>query len=155
MDEILQLYSRKLEGRKIRVTRRYRDSCQISGYSGELRQLLANLVVNAVDAMTMKEQGSLHVRLAKGRDWSSGREGVRISVADNGSGIPRNQLSRIFEPFYTTKRETGTGLGLWVSRGIVEKHGGSIRVRSRANGEATGTVFSIFLPKQRAIGQVA
>lgn len=155
MDEILQLYSRKLEGRKIRVTRRYRDACQISGYSGELRQLLANLVVNAVDAMTMKEQGSLHVRVAKGRDWPRGRDGVRITVADNGSGISRNQLGQIFEPFYTTKRDAGTGLGLWVSRGIVEKHGGSIRVRSRTNGEATGTVFSIFLPQQRAIGRVA
>jgi PAS domain S-box-containing protein len=157
MDEVLQLYSRKLEGRKIRVTRRYRDACQISGYSGELRQLLANLVVNAVDAMTMttREQGSLRVRVARGRDWPSGREGVRITVADNGIGIPRSQLRQIFEPFYTTKRETGTGLGLWLSRGIVEKHGGSIRVRSRTKGDATGTVFSIFLPQQRAIGRVA
>jgi len=153
MDEILQLYSRKLEGRKIRVTRRYRDDCQISGHSGELRQLLANLVVNAVDAM--KEQGSLHVRVAKGRDWQSGREGVRITVADSGSGIPRSQLRQIFEAFYTTKRDAGTGLGLWVSRGIVEKHGGSIRVRSRTGGEATGTVFFIFLPQQRAMSRVA
>jgi PAS domain S-box-containing protein len=147
MDEILQLYARKLEGRKIRVTRRYRGSYQISGYSGELRQLLANLVVNAVDAM--KEQGSLHVRVARGRDWSSGREGIRIMVADNGSGIPRDRLGRIFEPFYTTKREAGTGLGLWVSRGIVEKHGGSIGVRSRTGGAVTGTVFSIFFPQQQ------
>jgi PAS domain S-box-containing protein len=153
MDEILQLYSRKLEGRQIRVTRRYRSSCPISGYSGELRQLLANLLVNAVDAMA--DGGSLQVRVATGRDWSSGREGVRITVADNGSGIPRNNLRQIFEPFYTTKKDTGTGLGLWVSRGIVQKHGGSIRVRSRANGRATGTVFSIFLPQRYEISRVA
>jgi PAS domain S-box-containing protein len=161
MDEILQLYSRKLERRQIRVTRRYRSHCQISGYSGELRQLLANLVVNASDAMA--DGGSLEVRVATGRDWSSGREGVRITVADNGSGIPRDQLRQIFEPFYTTKKDTGTGLGLWVSRGIVQKHGGSIRVRSRAegredgreNGRKTGTVFSIFLPQRREISQVA
>ncbi len=153
MDEILQLYSRKLEGRQIRVKRRYRGSCQISGYSGELRQLLANLLVNAVDAMA--DGGSLQVRVATRRDWSSGREGVRITVADNGSGIPRNNLRQIFEPFYTTKKDTGTGLGLWVSRGIVQKHGGSIRVRSRAEGRATGTVFSIFLPQQHEISQVA
>jgi PAS domain S-box-containing protein len=153
MDEILQLYSRKLERRQIRVTRRYRSSCQISGYSGELRQLLANLLVNAVDAMA--DGGSLQVRVATGRDWSSGREGVRITVADNGSGIPRDNLRQIFEPFYTTKQDTGTGLGLWVSRGIVQKHGGSIRVRSRVDGRVTGTVFLIFLPQRHGISRVA
>ena len=144
MDEILQLYSRKLEDRRIRVSRRYRNSTQISGYSGELRQLLANLLVNAVDAMS--DGGSLRVRVATGRQWSDGREGIRITVADNGSGIPQENLRRIFEPFYTTKKDTGTGLGLWVSHGIVQKHGGSIRVRSRSEGKATGTVFVVFMP---------
>ena len=153
MDEILQLYSRKLDGRHIRVTRRYRSRCSISGYSGELRQLLANLLVNAVDAMA--DGGSLQLRVTPGRDWSHGRVGVRIIVADTGSGIPRDHLRKIFEPFYTTKKDTGTGLGLWVSRGIVKKHGGSIRVRSRADGDATGTVFSIFLPQEHEISQVA
>ena len=153
MDEILQLYSRKLERRQIRVTRRYRGSSSIRGYSGELRQLLANLLVNAVDAMA--NGGSLQVRVAAGRDWPSGREGVRITVADTGHGIPRDHLRQIFEPFYTTKKDTGTGLGLWVSRGIVQKHGGSIRVRSRASGRATGTVFSIFLPQEHEISRVA
>jgi PAS domain S-box-containing protein len=151
MDEILQLYSRKLEGRQIRVTRRYRNQLQINGYSGELRQLLANLLVNAVDAMA--EKGSLQVRVATSHDWSSGRVGVRITVADNGSGVPREDLRRIFEPFYTTKLETGTGLGLWVSRGIVEKHGGTIRVRSRTSGPRSGTVFLIFLPLRMQISQ--
>lgn len=152
-DEILQLYSRKLEARKIRVIRRYRNSCRVSGYAGELRQLLANLLVNAVDAMA--DGGALQVRVAMGHDWSDGRDGVRITVADNGSGIPRTHLRQIFEPFYTTKKDAGTGLGLWVSRGIVQKHGGSIRVRSSANGRITGTVFSIFLPQRHEISQVA
>jgi PAS domain S-box-containing protein len=153
MDEILQLYSHKLEARKIRVTRRYRNSSQISGYSGELRQLLANLLVNAVDAMA--DGGSLQVRIASGRQWSDGREGIRITVADNGSGIPKPNLRRIFEPFFTTKKDTGTGLGLWVSHGIVQKHGGSIRVRSRSDGPATGTVFAVFLPFGYEVSQVA
>ncbi len=153
MDEILQLYSRKLEGRQIRVTRRYQSSCQVNGYSGELRQLLANLPVNAVDAMA--DGGSLQVRVAAGRDWSNGSEGVRITVADNGSGIPRDNLRRIFEPFYTTKEDSGTGLGLWVSRGIVQKHGGSIRVRSRTEGCPTGTVFLIFIPQRHEMSRVA
>jgi PAS domain S-box-containing protein len=153
MDEILQLYSHKLEARKIRVTRRYEAHGQVSGYSGELRQLLSNLLVNAVDAMS--DGGALLVRVTNGRDWSEGREGARITVADNGNGIPREHLRRIFEPFFTTKKDTGTGLGLWVSRGIVQKHGGSIRVRSRADGSATGTVFSIFLPQRHEISRVA
>ena len=153
MDEILQLYSRKLEERKIHVTRRYRSSCQISAYSGELRQLLANLVVNAVDAMA--DGGSLEVRVATGCSWRDGRDGVRITVADNGSGIPPDHLRQIFEPFFTTKKDTGTGLGLWISRGIVQKHGGSIRVRSRSGEGSTGTVFSIFLPRQHEIFRVA
>lgn len=143
MDEILQVYSRKLESKKIQVARRY-SHCEIVGYSGELRQLLSNLLVNAVDAM--ESGGSLQVRVGAGRQWSNGAEGARITIADNGSGIPRQTLGRIFEPFYTTKQEGGTGLGLWVCRGIVEKHRGSIRVRSRVDGGRSGTVFSVFLP---------
>jgi signal transduction histidine kinase len=157
MDEILQLYSRKLCGRHISVTKRYRGSCQISGYAGELRQLLANLLVNAVDAMA--DGGSLQVRVAHIQSTPHHGDGVRITVADNGTGIPHHSLQQIFEPFYTTKKDAGTGLGLWVSRGIVQKHGGSIRVRSRSNGHQpgriTGTVFSIFLPERQEIGRVA
>jgi PAS domain S-box-containing protein len=153
MDEILQLYSRKLEQRQIRVTRRYRSAARLQGYAGELRQLFANLVVNASDAMF--ENGVLQIRVAEGRDWSDAREGVRITVADNGIGIKPESLPRIFEPFFTSKKDTGTGLGLWVSSGIVRKHGGSIRVRSRSEGEATGTVFSVFLPYQYEVSQVA
>jgi PAS domain S-box-containing protein len=153
MDEMLQLYARRLEGKKIHVTRRYRGSSEISGFSGEVRQLLANLLVNAVDAMD--EGGSLLVRVANGHRWSDGREGVRMTIADNGSGIPLQSLRRIFEPFYTTKKDTGTGLGLWVSRGIVQKHGGSIRFRSRSEGSRHGTVFSIFLPTAYVSRRVA
>jgi PAS domain S-box-containing protein len=146
MDEVLQLYSGKLLSRRIRVNRRYRNHLHIECYSGEVRQLLANLLVNAVDAM--EDEGSLHVRVTASHDWCDGRDGVRITVADNGSGISGDDLHHIFEPFYTTKKETGTGLGLWVSHGIVEKHGGSIKLRSRtSNGDcSTGTVFLIFLP---------
>jgi signal transduction histidine kinase len=123
--------------------------------------LLATLLVNAVDAM--EDGGTLQVGVTSARNWSDGREGVRITVADNGSGIPHDDLTQIFEPFYTTKKDTGTGLGLWVSRGIVQKHGGSIRVRSRAehtNGRGaavrgTGTVFWIFLPQRHGITRVA
>jgi len=153
MDEILQLYSRKLESKKIHVTRRYRGRSEISGYAGEVRQLLANLLVNAVDAM--EEGGSLQVRVITARQWSDGRQGIRLTVADNGTGIPPASMRRIFEPFYTTKDDAGTGLGLWVARGIVQKHGGSIRVRSRSAGSGRGTVFTIFLPLALAARQIA
>jgi signal transduction histidine kinase len=103
----------------------------------------------------MADGGSLQVRVATGRQWSDGREGIRITVADNGSGIPQENLRRIFEPFYTTKKDTGTGLGLWGSRGIVQTHGGSIRVRSRSEGQATGTVFTVFMPYVYDLCQVA
>ncbi|MGA9354688.1 MAG: PAS domain S-box protein [Terriglobales bacterium] len=152
IEEMLQLYSRKIEARQIRVNRRFREVEKINGYAGEMRQLFANLIVNAVDATS--KQGTLYLRVAPGRDWRAGREGVRVTVADNGSGIAAADLPRIFEPFYTTKKDTGTGLGLWVSSGIVRKHGGLIRVRSRVDGPCRGTVFSVFLPYHRSVSQV-
>jgi signal transduction histidine kinase len=115
--------------------------------------LLTNLLVNAVDALD--NGGSVQVRVRAGRQWSNEQEGVRITLADNGSGIPPESLGRIFEPFYSTKKDAGTGLGLWVSRGIVQKHGGSIRVRSHIEGARRGTVFSVFLPNGQAASRVA
>jgi len=153
MEETLELYSRKLASRQIRVKRRYRNGFTIQGYAGELRQLFANLLVNAADAIG--EGGALYVRVVPAHDWSEGREGIRITVADSGTGIPAESLEHIFEAFYTTKKEAGTGLGLWVSSGIVRKHGGSIRVRSRTEGSGRGTVFSIFLPCQYEVVEAA
>ncbi|MGH9645162.1 MAG: PAS domain S-box protein [Terriglobales bacterium] len=153
MDEILQLYSRKIEARRIQVIRRYREVEELHGYAGEMRQLFANLVVNAVEAMG--SQGALYVRVAPAHDWHGERDGVRITIADTGSGIPPADLEHIFEPFYTTKKDTGTGLGLWVSSGIVKKHNGAIRVRSRTDGPGSGTVFSIFLPYQHVLSPVS
>ena len=108
--------------------------------------MFANLIVNAIEAMA--PQGILHVRVSPTHNWADGRAGVRVTIGDTGTGISKEALGRIFEPFYTTKKDTGTGLGLWVSSGIVKKHGGSIRVRSRMNNEKHGTVFSIFLPRE-------
>jgi len=144
IDEVLHLYSHKLIARQIHVSRRYRDAGEIRANAGELRQLFSNLIVNATDAMA--KGNCLHVRMAKGHSWSDGRAGIRVTVADNGSGIAPENLRRIFEPFYTTKAHKGTGLGLWISSGIVREHGGSINVRSRLEGPMKGTLFSVFLP---------
>jgi PAS domain S-box-containing protein len=146
MDQVLQLYLRKLSYKQIRVEKHYGGNLQIWGFVGELRQLFSNLIINAVDAM--ETGGRLVVHVSKSHQWRNGsRAGVRVTIADNGSGIPHRDLGRIFEPFYTTKADLGTGLGLWVSHAIVQKHEGTIRVRSRAIPGSSGTVFSVFLPQ--------
>src|SRR5208337_5487108 len=117
----------------------------VCGFAGELRQLFSNLVLNSVDAMA--PAGRLVIHVGPSRDWRNPRcFGVRVTVADNGSGIQPRDLPHIFEPFYSTKGDLGTGLGLWVSHAIVQKHGGTIRVRSRSTPGTSGTVFSLFLP---------
>jgi signal transduction histidine kinase len=115
-------------------------------FGDEVRQVIANLVSNAVDATA--EGGSVRVRVRKaGGCTQDGSPGVTIVVADTGHGIPPEVMAHIFEPFVSTKEATGIGLGLWVSDGIIRKHGGKIRVRSRADMRPTGTVFRIFLPE--------
>jgi PAS domain S-box-containing protein len=148
LDEVLQLYSVKLNAKKIRTTREFDDHCEVLGFAGELRQLFSNLIVNAVEAVS--DGGHLRLRVGPGCDWSERRPGVRVIFADNGSGILRKDLPRVFEPFYTTKGESGTGLGLWLSESIVRKHGGQIRVRSCTRPGHSGTVFSVFLPAKLA-----
>jgi signal transduction histidine kinase len=105
--------------------------------------VIANLVGNAIDAL--EDGGRIVLRTACGHDWKTGGAGIRLTVADNGTGMDGATLARIFEPFFSTKGITGTGLGLWVSREIVEKHQGHLRVRSRLG---VGTVFSLFIPEE-------
>src|SRR6185369_12405602 len=80
-------------------------------------------------------------------DWKSRALGIRVVVSDNGPGIPLPSRPHIFEPFFTTKGEKGSGVGLWVSQGIVEKHMGKMSLFSRTGPGPTGTVFSVFLPQ--------
>jgi two-component system, chemotaxis family, CheB/CheR fusion protein len=147
--QVLRLYTRKLEEKRIHVLTDLDESTRVYASSGELRQLFSNLVLNAIDAM--RDSGTLRLRIARGRGWSSpSRTGARITIADDGAGIKPANLPHIFEPFYTTKSDLGTGLGLWVCHGIVEKYRGQIRVRSRTTLGMSGTVFSIFLPEKVA-----
>jgi signal transduction histidine kinase len=150
LDDVLQLYLRQLHEKHLRIEKQFDPSVEIRGFAGELRQLFSNLIINALDAL--EDGGRLTLHVARGREWSNGhgnrqhRTGARITIADNGSGIQQSDLTRIFEPFYSTKGDAGTGLGLWLSHGIVQKHEGSIRVRSRTAAASSGTIFSIFLP---------
>jgi signal transduction histidine kinase len=110
-----------------------------------LRQVVSNLLLNAVDAVGPERAVRLHVRRARDpRDPRS--EGIRLVVADEGTGIRPEHRRDIFQPFFSTKRDKGTGLGLWISSEIVRKHGGNIRVRSSVEPGRSGTVFSVFLP---------
>jgi signal transduction histidine kinase len=145
LENVLTLYHGKITQRRATLDRRYEKAMPVTAYPGELRQVFSNLVGNALEALPAG--GKLIVELRNSLDWREGRRrGVRVTIGDTGSGIPAEHRARISQPFFTTKGEQGTGLGLWVSRGIVEKYGGSMRFRSSTREGCSGTVFSIFLP---------
>jgi PAS domain S-box-containing protein len=124
-----------------------REQRELRVLAGEMRQLIANLLTNSIDAV--EAGGRIRMRVSDAREWSGeGRRGVRLTIADNGSGIPAGLRSHLFEPFFTTKKDVGTGLGLWVCQSIVEKQGGTIRLKSSTAPERSGTTLSVFLPAE-------
>jgi two-component system, chemotaxis family, CheB/CheR fusion protein len=142
---LLLMFSAKTKNRRIQVNLDLNTEAQVIGLAGELRQVFANLLSNSIDAVSL--DGTIRIRVADAQKNGSHRiPGVRITIADNGVGIPPANLRQIFEPFFTTKEAVGTGLGLSVSKEIVENHKGSIKIRSSAVLGRTGTVASIFLP---------
>jgi len=142
IEHVLRSKQRRLYEKKINVVTDFQEAVPIFGYSGELRQVFDNLVDNAIDAVS--QGGSLRIRSrALG---SSASKKLVVSICDNGSGIPPDILHKIFEPFFTTKLKSGSGVGLWVTRGIVQKHGGSVRARSSQHPSRPGSVFTVVLP---------
>lgn len=154
LDNILELNRPVLVAKQIQIRREYESSEPVFGYAAEVRQVFANLILNAVDAAL--DNGTISIRISNDPTQPTDRR-LRVSIADSGSGIPKSARPRLFHPFFTTKGSRGNGLGLWVSRGIVEKHGGKIRVRSRTEAPKRGTVFSVLLPLSgvRGAGQAA
>ncbi len=145
LEEVLSLYSRRIMDKNLRVQRQYDCAEESAVYPGETRQVLSNLVTNAIEASSPK--GLLRVRVRCTRSWSDpGVRGVRVSIGDSGSGIAPDVQRRLGEPFFTTKGQRGTGLGLWVTRSIIQRYGGEIQLRSSVDPRRHGTVFSIFLP---------
>ena len=168
---VIRLYTGRLANSNIKVDARYSTAMKILCFENDIRQVLNNLIANAIDAM--RTGGRLLIRAHECHDYSgeqragrdlaglpaagvSGpradaagpryRSGVRITIADTGQGMSPAVLARVFEPFFTTKDLNGTGLGLWISAGIVERHQGRLRVRSTDDPVRHGTVFTLFLP---------
>jgi PAS domain S-box-containing protein len=139
IEEVLALLSQEVGGRHAEVVRDLTPHVTLEGYAIELRQVAINLLTNALDAVG--DHGTVGVRTA-----DLGNK-VELVIYDRGAGIPEQVVNRIFEPFFTTKGQKGTGLGLWVTRGIVEKHGGSINVQTDTTSGRSGTRFVINLPK--------
>jgi PAS domain S-box-containing protein len=145
LDSVLSLYQGRIVNSGIRIEERVRALEPVCCFEGEIRQVLSNLVSNAVDAMHPLG-GRLLLRTREATNWISRERGVTFTVADNGTGIPASAVNRIFEAFFTTKDIGGTGLGLWVSSEIVTRHRGALRVRSTQKQGRSGTVFTMFLP---------
>ena len=145
VQESLEVFSARLERKGTKLHKLTEPSCWVVGFPDEIRQTIDNLLVNAMEALP--QAGRIGVSVRNVHEWRNGnRTGVRLTVADSGIGMSKAIRSRVFEPFFTTKNEKGTGLGLWVVRGIVAKHEGRIRVRSSDTPGKSGTAVSIFWP---------
>ena len=140
VQSVLKIFDNKLRAKEIEVSTDLAPVPTISTFSGEIRQVVANLLSNAADAVPAN--GRIGIRVRSSEDGG----GVEISVQDNGPGIAAEHLPRIFEAFFTTKNDVGTGLGLWVAKEVAERHGGCVRVSTNTDG-GHGTTFTVFLPK--------
>jgi signal transduction histidine kinase len=146
LDSVLRLHGSRLRAAGVKVhSEILSETATVLSTPGELRQILANIIGNATDAM--RQGGCLRIRISNQRQLQCTDCCVRLTIADNGTGIPPDVLPTIFEPFVTTKGETGTGLGLWVTSEIVKKNGWKIRVRSSRNPAYRGTAFSLVIPQ--------
>ncbi len=143
-DDALAEHEDRCHTMGIQVVREYRVVPRIRGYAAELRQVLTNLVGNALDAMP--RGGQLRIRICECKDWAGSGRCLRITVGDTGRGMSAETRLRLFEPFFTTKQATGTGLGLWGCAHVVTRYGGRILVRTRQNGRPSGSVFVLLLP---------
>ncbi|MFN2974584.1 ATP-binding protein [Terriglobus aquaticus] len=141
INNVLSVYQGRIVNAGANIHTRYRAAAPVRCFEGEIRQVIANLLGNALDAIP--RDGSIFLRAREARNQATGERGVIITVADNGQGMSRETLAKIFRPFYTTKGILGTGLGLWISKEIIDRHQGNLRVRSTPG---KGTVFQLFLP---------
>ncbi|AFL86384.1 histidine kinase with PAS domain [Terriglobus roseus DSM 18391] len=141
---VLGMFEGKLRNSRITVEERKRADRPVRIFEGDIRQVLNNLVGNAIDAMPLG--GRLIVRSREATRWATGQKGLMLTIADTGTGMPPDTLTRVFEAFFTTKGINGSGLGLWISRDIVNRHSGALHLRSCQREGRRGTVAALFLP---------
>jgi signal transduction histidine kinase len=144
LDDVLQIQARQLTVHRITLEKQYLSQGTIKGFPVELRQVFFNLIGNAIQAMP--DGGKLRVRMGERWNEAQGRTDLCISVGDTGAGVKPEHAKHLFEPFYTTKSTKGTGLGLWISRGIIQKYDGSIQFRSIPYKGGHLTSFRVILP---------
>jgi PAS domain S-box-containing protein len=148
LDDVLEFQERELYSNRIEVSKYYSSSITVLGFPVELRQVFMNLIGNAIQAMPGGGHLRLHVR--ESTDWTAGRRGIMISVIDTGMGIRPEDAKHLFEPFFSTKNAKGTGLGLWICKGIIQKYNGTISFRSFRYRGRRSTCFQVFIPATAA-----
>jgi two-component system NtrC family sensor kinase len=144
---VLSMFRPQMIINHIELRTYFKSSRPVWVHPGEMRQAFSNLVSNALDAIG-DSGGTLCIRCIDTTDSETSRKGVRFVFSDSGSGISNDELSRIFDAFYTTKGLKGSGIGLWLTSEVIAKHRGRIRTRSRTAGPYRGTLFDVFLPQR-------
>ncbi|MGD0910798.1 MAG: ATP-binding protein [Terracidiphilus sp.] len=147
LDDVVGLQQRALNSAKITVRKEYSSVAPVNGFPVELRQVFLNLVGNAIQAMP--DGGTLGIHIRGTTDWTRDRRGIMISILDTGTGIQPADAAKLFQPFFSTKSTKGTGLGLWISKGIIQKYDGRISCRSYRSKTGCVTCFRVFLPITR------
>jgi PAS domain S-box-containing protein len=152
IENVLTLYAARIRRAGVVVVKDFADPGVVTAFPGEMRQVFSNLVGNALDAMNAR--GKLTLRIEQGHDWDDNSEtGVRVLICDTGTGVPFEVRAKLMEPFVTSKGEKGTGLGLWVCRGILDKYRGQLRYHTSTTPGRSGTCFLVFLPAARQATQ--
>jgi len=149
VDDVLIQMTTQFSGKRARIQRNFKWNGMFVACPSQIRQALENVVANSFESGA----GQIRVRVARSNDWRMpSRSGLRISVFDDGCGMHPQQCKKALEPFYSTKTEKGTGLGLWIAKAVVLRNGGHIALRSTDNPGRHGTCVSIFLPEPIAAG---
>jgi len=141
---VLLLLERRLVQQGVVVDRQFSEECVVEGFPAELRQVFTNIFMNALEAAG--KGGRIRIRIEPVAAQELRGAGTMVEVTDSGPGVSEHAGEKLFQPFFTTKGENGTGLGLWVSNGIVQKHGGSIRISNSHEGDLRGARVRVYLP---------